>query len=711
MVPVELRDATLKDILALLWKITPATAAQDFHSMSRTNSIPTALFNTSNNDNPSHGNENYNVQSDQISETSMPSIECIVPHKLNTPPTPQGSEPPCDIQPSQENPSSRVNRGPELHNETYHSCPPFSSPSPPFTPVPSLLESTSNDTKQMDNVEFTTNGDYLPFPDDQIPAESCVRYDTNDFDVSQYNPLLAPAEVDVNQSNLKPAAEMCYVYDQSAYQQHLLQPQPPLRIEESVETVESTHIDDDPIHLHAASDHPGSHTGRSVVAEEGCDTVFGNGKVVELKVEENFLRKSNPNDPLLFYHSRHYLEDITVNQLIDIRFVFSAHQLPRGSEFANLVGPIRKKHKVDTYLIPHESTWVYENQDVVFSVSGTLDRVRAAVYDFLLNIVPRSHNFRIWRFCLLVPRIIIQSLTGSRETVIADYAPDIAVESCVPALKKAMARVYGPIRGAKQEHLLSIESCSFTNIIGAVVYVAKMLSDQNVSQDSYQGYYRGGRRSVIPKEMKLSWDRGHSTTLMDAKVPAGYVLRPEIRFNLKEMHKKRYHLQFTMDIEHVENLTGKSGLIVRSRCEKLNVAIYISDELMTSEDKARVCDVGGSDVASVADACKDIVNWIEKMFLGEWLIGIYVPRRVAIKSSEWTSTHFQHSIISLPEAEHRPGHESCRLEPDEEESILRISSQNAEGFQEGVAAVLDAIYDRDTRNSGNIADNLTPQTK
>ncbi|KAF9347892.1 hypothetical protein BGX26_000665 [Mortierella sp. AD094] len=436
------------------------------------------------------------------------------------------------------------------------------------------------------------------------------------------------------------------------------------------------------------------------------DSVFRTKKSVELKVGKTFLRRNNPNNPLLLYHSRAYLEDIpNVNQLVDMRFVFAAHQLPRGAEFAHFAGPLRARHMVDTYLIPHESTQAYENQDVVFGISGTLDRVRSGIHSFLQNTVPRPLKFTLWRFCLLVPRVIIQSLLGSREDTINDYAPKSFIESSVPVLKKALARIYGPICGAEREHLLTIESCSFGIIMNAIGYVGKLLVEHNVPQDSYQGYYRGGRKSVIPMEMKLSWDRGHSTTAMDARVPAGYVLRPEIQSRLKEMHRRRYHLQFIMDVKHAETLSGEGGAMVRRLCGTLKVEICISEGILAKEnkeDKFRVCDIGGEDLKSMGAASREIMHWMENMFLSECLICIYIPHRVAAKASEWCDPSFQHRIVSLSEAEYHTKRDRARLEPDEEESVLQIWSQNGDGFQSGVATVLEAIYDRGTRNTGSI---------
>ncbi|KAF9200633.1 hypothetical protein BGZ49_009128 [Haplosporangium sp. Z 27] len=437
---------------------------------------------------------------------------------------------------------------------------------------------------------------------------------------------------------------------------------------------------------------------------------------VELKVDGAFDRENVSDDPLHFYHSRHYLEGVSnVNQLVDIRFVFAAHQLPRGAEFAQLLDPIRKRCMVDTYLIPHETTRVYEDQDVIFGISGTMDHVRQGIHDFLYITVPRAKMFTLWRQCLLVPRVVIHSLIGLRELSATDSTPTYPVESSVPILKKAMARIYGPIRGAKQEHLLTIESCSFSTIMNAIVFVGNMLMEHSVSQDSCHGYYRGGRRSVIPEYMRISWDKDHAKTRMDARVPAGYVLRQEMHLNLKEMHKKRYHLQFIMDIAHAEFLAGEAGAMVRSRCDSLMTDICISDGILGlkgNEDRFRVCNVSGNDLKLVGTACKEIMFWMGNMLLGEWSMNIYIPHRVVLKASEWPCVVFQHSIHSLAEAERQTRKYEPRLEPDEEESVVRIWSRNAEGFQSGILAVLEAIYVRNpnsiptsdiqpSRNSGS----------
>ncbi|KAG0013459.1 hypothetical protein BGZ80_011063 [Entomortierella chlamydospora] len=587
----------------------------------------------------------------------------------------------------------------ESQAQTSPNSPPIYSPI--VTPEPPEPENMNIELGEKDGNEYRFSSPII-----QTAKNTNAYYEADSAYQNQLGPLAAPVEIDVKKAIPGAGAEAGHVRDQADYIPLSPSPRSPFRSERYIDTAELSYLSNEPTRLANTPDHSRLDPDLSKVVVDKDDSVFRTKKSVELKVDQTFLRRNNTNDPLLLYHSRAYLEDIpNVNQLVDIRFVFSAHQLPRGTEFAHFAGPLRAKHMVDTYLIPHESTQAYENQDVVLGISGTLDRVRSGIHSFLRNTVPHPQKFTLWRFNLLVPRVIIQSLLGSREDDFNDYAPNAPLESSVPVLRRALGRIYGPIRGAEKEHLLTIESCSFSIIMNAIGYVGRMLVEHNVPQDSYQGYYRGGKKSVIPMDMKLSWDSGHSTTAMDSRVPVGYVLRPEIKSRLKEMHRKRYHLQFVMDVEHAKILASESGVLIRRHCGMLKVEICISDEILTLEnrgDRFRVCDIGGDGLKSIRTASREIMHWMENMFLSEYSISIYIPHRVAIKATEWYDPSFQHEIVSLPEAERSTRLNRTRLEPDEEESVLRIWSQKGDGFQSGVATVLDAIYDRGNRNTGNV---------
>ncbi|KAF9436294.1 hypothetical protein BGZ76_004359 [Entomortierella beljakovae] len=464
---------------------------------------------------------------------------------------------------------------------------------------------------------------------------------------------------------------------------HLLQPGVPIDVA-------------DYFHTKDVAEHPRQRHPQTLPIITTDGTVVIKKKDLELNVNETFLHDDDPYDPLLLYHSRLYLSDPpSISQLIDVRFVFAAHQIPRGTEFAHLVGHLRFRHTVDTYLIPHESTSVYEDQDIVFGMTGTLDRVRRALHDFLRSIVPRATKFTLWRFCLLVPRAIVQSLIGSHDDiVITGYAPKRSTESLLPVLRKAMAGIYGPIRGAKQEHLLTLESCSFTTVINAVYFVAKTLGEHNISQDSYQGYYRGGRRSVIPKEMKLMWDNGCIMTNLDPRVPAGYVLRPGVKFNLKEMHKRKFHFQFYLRENQVEMLAGESGVLIRSFCKQLSVSISISDPMLNSRDFYRRCNIGGDELESIARATVAITDWLNKMLhTREREMVAFIPFRVQAKIQESCAPVIRISeSIKLSE----PEGDRVRLEPDEEEYVLKILWDDEAALHAGIVALLEAMYDKPT---------------
>ncbi|KAF9175822.1 hypothetical protein BGX21_007051 [Mortierella sp. AD011] len=731
MNPPELRPTTHEDLLALLRKMSqmdPAPATHTLHTafQSPLNAMPpippdfeersltpipltlsssTTPFSAANENNFSRSRGGGNPQSIHIFEESHPvhPVSSILERPRDYSQVSQnyndGSPRQILSQESHFQLESQVQTSP--NSPSIYS--PIVTPEPPEPPE---LENMNIELEEKGTINTDGSEYCFPSPRNPTPKNTNAYYETDSAYQNQLGPLAAPVEIDVKKAVPGAGAEAGHVRDQADYTPFSLPPRSPFRPERYIDTAELSYLSNEPTRLANTPDHSRLDPDLSKVVVDKDDSVFRTKKSVELKVDQTFLRRNTTNDPLLLYHSRAYLEDIpNVNQLVDIRFVFSAHQLPRGTEFAHFAGPLRAKHMVDTYLIPHESMQAYENQDVVLGISGTLDRVRSGIHSFLRNTVPHPQKFTLWRFNLLVPRVIIQSLLGSREDDFNDYAPNASLESSVPILRRALGRIYGPIRGAEKEHLLTIESCSFSIIMNAIGYVGRMLVEHNVPQDSYQGYYRGGKKSVIPMDMKLSWDSGHSTTAMDSRVPVGYVLRPEIKSRLKEMHRKRYHLQFIMDVEHAKILAGEGGVLIRHHCGTLKVEICISDEILTLEnrgDRFRVCDIGGDGLKSIRTASGEIMHWMGNIFLSEYSISIYIPHRVAIKANEWYDPSFQHEIVSLPQAERSTRLNRTRLEPDEEESVLRIWSQKGDGFQSGVATVLDAIYDRGNRNTGSV---------
>ncbi|KAF8939795.1 hypothetical protein BGZ58_008772 [Dissophora ornata] len=226
----------------------------------------------------------------------------------------------------------------------------------------------------------------------------------------------------------------------------------------------------------------------------------------EILVYDNtFTVESEPDNPLFLYHSRQYLELVTsTDPLVNLRLVFLAHQLPRGSEFANLVGPLRARYMIDTYLIPHETICVHEDDDVVFGLSGTLDRVCQGLREFLLITVPRPDEDSLWELCILVPSRVLHLLTGPGDSLQEDSPIRVTkhgpVESSIPRLMEAKTRSYGPISNARQESIITMASSSLDMIISAINFVGQILLENDDPHESCHEYYRGGQPSVIPTD-------------------------------------------------------------------------------------------------------------------------------------------------------------------------------------------------------------------
>src|SRR5690554_52968 len=185
--------------------------------------------------------------------------------------------------------------------------------------------------------------------------------------------------------------------------------------------------------------------------------------------EAMFTDSSKPLGLHLYYHTRHYLEPVTTKDpLVHVRFVFAAHQLPRGDEFSDLVGPIRIKHAIDAYLIPHESKPIDYDQDVALGLSGTLDRVCSGLRNLLKKMAPNPEAFSFWRLDLLVQRTLKHLFVGEHDD------PGDSASAVAPCLRRAMGHWYGRIPSANDESILTLQSCSLDTIMNAVNYVGQV---------------------------------------------------------------------------------------------------------------------------------------------------------------------------------------------------------------------------------------------
>ncbi|KAF9366941.1 hypothetical protein BGX34_000062 [Mortierella sp. NVP85] len=340
--------------------------------------------------------------------------------------------------------------------------------------------------------------------------------------------------------------------------------------------------------------------GRSVSVIEKGGVMYRLEPDDDVQVYGGGLRdKDKLDDSLFLYHSREYLEPATESDpLVNIRLVFTAHQLPRGADFARLVGPLRKEFTIDTYMIPHESVHVNDDDDVVLGLCGTLERICKGLRALLRSMVPREDGFMIWRLCLLIPVRTIGCLIGSSESTHDNTAHGNQVESSIPCLAKAMGCSYGPIPGARRECLFTIESCSVETIMGAVEYIGKSLIQTDDPNESCHGYYKGGQKTMIPRHVQLPWSLRHMAARMDQRVPAGYILRPEMHGCLRHMQHKRFHLQFLLTVGQALELAGDSGVMFRTFSIPTDVMVSISDQIMSPIDEGIP---PGNEIASSKD--------------------------------------------------------------------------------------------------------------
>lgn len=529
--------------------------------------------------------------------------------------------------------------------------------------------------------------------------------------------------------------------------------------------------------LHKARKHPevvdqyrGNDTKKVKPRHELGVTKMVKGKTLLLprgddaRISESICRDRRELDASMFLlHSRSYLDPVTEsNPLANIRLVFAAHQLPRGAEFADLVGPLRRDCMIDTYMIPHESVRVREDHDIILGFSGTLERVCDALWALLRQMAPKVSGFMLWRLCLLVPTRCIGYFMGSNETKQYDDLEDrrySRVESSVPCLRKAMGCTYGPLPGARQECLISIESCSLETIMEAVFFIGDGLTKNEDPYESCHGYYKGGAISVIPRHVQLPWNLRDMASRVDRRVPAGYIMRPEMHGCLRVMQNKRYHLQFLLTIEQACGLAGESGAVFRAFHLPKEATVSISDQLLllndddnvpvrlsssrkeavssenevvspkdedvpsrnhassssmnglvspkvefiapktdtlSSKDEIRICDIGANELSIVERAVVEIVNWMVVTGLGKSsVVAIYTPERAVARFGSFTTGCFQHSVLSMFDVEQQVRSVTTRLEPAEKEFILRINSRDTVGIQHGVNAILTCIYKED----------------
>ncbi|KAF9182823.1 hypothetical protein BGZ51_004403 [Haplosporangium sp. Z 767] len=444
-----------------------------------------------------------------------------------------------------------------------------------------------------------------------------------------------------------------------------------------------------------ASASGGTHVchGGDITAVTSCEMMSCLSRHDEVLLDEaTFTDPSKPLGLHLYYHTRHYLEPVTTSDpLVHVRFVFAAHQLPRGDKFSDLVGPVRINHSIDTYLIPHESRPVDHDQDVVLGLSGTLDRVCSGLRNLLQIMAPNPEGFSFWRLDLLVQRTLKHLFVGEHDD------PGDSASAVAPCLRKAMGHWYGCISSANDESILTLQSCSLDTIIDAVNYVGQIFVQEEAALGPCKNFYCGGRPSILPVLTTLHPDVRRMVAQMDRRVPAGYIFRPEMQTCLKSMQRKRYHLQVYLNTAVAVLLFEPIGEPLRRSCESTGVALNISDRIASKEDEFRVCDIGADELQSLQESIVGIVSWKVAIIRDDWSVMLYIPERVVLElkngmmEDDREHLGFVHQMMPLQEFG-LIGRCDTRLEPAEKESILWIRSGSSVGIANAVNVVVAMIY-------------------
>ncbi|KAF9940413.1 hypothetical protein BGZ67_007751 [Mortierella alpina] len=403
---------------------------------------------------------------------------------------------------------------------------------------------------------------------------------------------------------------------------------------------------------------------------------------------------------LFHYHTRQYLEAVTTSDpMVDIRLVFTAHHLPRGDDFVNLLGPLRVKHLIDTYVIPHEFTSVDEDSDVVLGLSGTLSRVCDALEGLLQSLASRSGSFALWLLYLLVPCPISHLLVGVHDWELGNGMHRGVVDSLIPSFQKVMGRLYGPISVAQDECIFSLQSCSLSTIMDAVMLVGEICSQEEAAVGGCSHFYRGGHPSVLPKEIVPHAPDLLMPTALDPKVPAGYILRQEMRNCIKDLQKTPHHLQLILPTADVQLLAEEQDTTLRNLLDPLGAGVRISDPISIQDDVYRVCDVGADGRTTLVMAVMEVVRWMVKKSLAGWSIKVYIPERVVATlrspgtATSWRSQGIDFDIKPSLAFGGQASGDSVALDPAEQESVLLVSQSAAVDIENAVRQVVAMIYE------------------
>lgn len=402
--------------------------------------------------------------------------------------------------------------------------------------------------------------------------------------------------------------------------------------------------------------------------------------------------------PYTFIHTDRYLELVTESDpLVTVRLVFFSSQLPRSAAFTKLMLPIRNKHLIDTFLIPHETTPTHPDEDVVLGFSGALTRVLQGLQEFLQELAPTPppKRFYMWRLCVLIPHRIHFLFIGEQDhDLVYDEENDMA-ESSIPQLRRVLGRRYGPVsEEAADEHILTLESVALDKIMAALRFVAETVAADEASSGPLDddALYLGGLPSAIPYALMQHADvfRGATKAKMHAGLPVGYLVRPEMALCQRRMQQRPYHAQMLLKLVQASYVIGKGGDRIWHLQEITEAVLELSRNVRSA---VRVCDVGGHDVETVVKAVGTVVEAMcHAGVLKTWKVEVYVPQRVARvldmeeTRRELAGEEVEVEILTLEEAEQRVRDDVVRLEEAEVEVVARFRS--AVGEQAGIRAAM-----------------------
>ncbi|KAF9369318.1 hypothetical protein CPB97_003688 [Podila verticillata] len=407
--------------------------------------------------------------------------------------------------------------------------------------------------------------------------------------------------------------------------------------------------------------------------------------------------KDEATTPYALVHETLYLDMVTESDpQATIRLVFLARQLPRSLAFARRMAPLRRKHRVDTFMVPNENKVVDPDSDIIVGFSGTLDRVCNALQDFLQGLAPARRGFYVWRLCILTPPEIQSELEGGYDPTLVYDLENNWCESSIPKLHSVLGRRYGPVGNMNEDdYIFTLQSCSLPNIMAAVHYIGEaIICNESVSGPRCGGFYTGGTPSRIPQTLFA-----HTEMLAANKykhgLPLGYLFRPEMLSQYR-MLLRPLHLQVTLpSSQAVHLMRGKHLDHLHDRHKAI---VEISHNTDSDDDDDRVCDVGAytfDDIAKTVAALVDMQQASSPGTLSHWCpdrqVRVIVPCRVAdALDLDGTRGVMVEADARGERVPVQRGEE--RLEAREVEFTAVVKSGSRGGIEDGIHAVLSFMY-------------------